>query len=262
MRYVRDGPNTDAQTAITQPDPAAPTPPVTSTTLRTNEPNAPQQPFTPLVKAPLYYAAALAPKGNIPPEAPLCYKFMVAGPEEQLRKLKAKYPGLYDDQIVTNPEGGRNLVAKRRDENGKEVTYFYSTSPRVCNAYQQALLIPHTPVSDLQSFEPRVTAIPTGSSGLNGVYTGNGENADLRIFVENGSAAMTLAGDGCLGSLEGSLQVVSENNWRVIAVDADSPCVIDLLRAGPLSFSVKQGPGCTTYHGARCGFTGYVTKSQ
>ena len=88
-------------------------------------------------KAPLYFAAALGPTANIPPEAPLCYKFMVAGPEEQLRKLKAKYPGLYDYQITTNPAGGKNLVAKRRDDTGTEITYFYSTSPAACNDYQK-----------------------------------------------------------------------------------------------------------------------------
>jgi uncharacterized protein (TIGR02145 family) len=62
---------------------------------------------------------------------------MVAGPEEQLRKLKAKYPGLYDYQITTNPTGGKNMVAKRRDEGGIEITYFYSTSPEICNDYQK-----------------------------------------------------------------------------------------------------------------------------
>ena len=187
---------------------------------------------------------------------------MVAGPAEQLRKLKAKYSGLYDDQIVTNPEGGQNLMAKRRDENGKEITYFYSTSPGVCNAYQQAMLTTHTPVSSRQAIEPQVMAIPAASSGLNGVYTGNGSNADLRILVENGSAALTLTGDGCVGFFEGSVKLVSGDNWRVIAPIADSPCVIDFQRAGPLSFTVEQGPGCTYYHGFRCEFTGHVTKSQ
>ena len=32
-------------------------------------------------KVPLYFAAELAPTANIPPEAPLCYMFMVAGPK-------------------------------------------------------------------------------------------------------------------------------------------------------------------------------------
>ena len=241
----------------------SPTPvPPTTETHSAQESVAPQTTATEGAKAPLYFAAELPPTTNIPPEAPLCYKFMVAGPAEQLRKLKAKYPGLYDDQITINSEGGQNLVAKRRDETGREITYFYSTSPKVCNAYQQAVQTPHTTVSNHQSPGTGTKAISSASSGLNGVYTGNGSNADLRIFVENGFGVFTLTGDGCIGSLEGVVQVVSENNWRVIAVEADLPCVIDLQRAGPLSFNVKQGPGCSSYHGARCGFTGYVAKSQ
>jgi hypothetical protein len=62
---------------------------------------------------------------------------MVAGPEEQLRKLKAKYPGLYDGKILANPDGSKTLQAKRQDEAGKVITYFYATSPSLCNSYQK-----------------------------------------------------------------------------------------------------------------------------
>jgi hypothetical protein len=62
---------------------------------------------------------------------------MVAGPEEQLRKLKAKYPGLYDEEILANKDGSKTLQAKRQDEAGQVITYFYSTSPSACNTYQQ-----------------------------------------------------------------------------------------------------------------------------
>jgi len=62
---------------------------------------------------------------------------MVAGPEEQWRKLKTKYPGLYDDSILANKDGSKTLQAKRQDEAGKVITYFYSTSPAACNSYQQ-----------------------------------------------------------------------------------------------------------------------------
>ncbi|MCC7277031.1 MAG: DUF1566 domain-containing protein [Chromatiaceae bacterium] len=123
-------------------------PPDRATSTSDTPPPPPVQVNTPVPsppsgeKVPLYFAAELAPTANIPPEAPLCYKFMVAGPEEQLQKLKTKYPGLYDAQVVTYPEGGQTLMAKRRDETGKEITYFYSTNPGICNAYQQAALSP------------------------------------------------------------------------------------------------------------------------
>jgi hypothetical protein len=89
---------------------------------------------------PIYFAAELAPTNNIPPEAPLCYKFLVAGLEEQLQKLKNKYPELYDFHIKSNQDGSKTLVAKRKDDAGNEIDYFYSTSPRACNDHQRGRL--------------------------------------------------------------------------------------------------------------------------
>lgn len=91
-------------------------------------------------KIPIYFAAEQAPTSNIPPEAPLCYRFMVSGLDEQLRKLKNKYPALYHSKIKVDKDGSETLVAKRKDEAGMEVDYFYSTNPRACNAYQQQRL--------------------------------------------------------------------------------------------------------------------------
>ncbi|MBK8639966.1 MAG: SEL1-like repeat protein [Chromatiaceae bacterium] len=96
--------------------------------------NISTEPATP---TPIYFAAELAPTANIPSEAPLCYKFIVSSLEEQLRKIKTKYPALYDDKITTNGDGSRTLLAKRNDETGKVISYFYSTSPKVCNEYQK-----------------------------------------------------------------------------------------------------------------------------
>ena len=121
----------------TPPAPAAPTP---ATAEAPGEPAIPPPPATPGEKSPLYFAAEVAPTANAPSEAPLCHKFMVTGPEEQLRKLKAKYPGLYDEAILANPDGSKTLQAKRQDAAGKVITYFYATSPAACNAYQQKRL--------------------------------------------------------------------------------------------------------------------------
>jgi hypothetical protein len=88
----------------------------------------------------IYYAADKPPSDNAPTEAPLCYQFEVASLEEQWSKLKTKYSILYDDKIVENPDGSRSLFAKRKDEQGNEVQYFYSSSPRICNEYQQKRL--------------------------------------------------------------------------------------------------------------------------
>ena len=85
----------------------------------------------------IYYAAELPPTENIPPESPLCYKFQVSSPEEQLKKLKKKYPELYGAIIESNADGSKNLIANRRDEGGKLISYFYSTNPGVCNMHQE-----------------------------------------------------------------------------------------------------------------------------
>ncbi len=162
VRLVRGGIPTSNQVTPTSVTPTSPP-------VQTTIPPPPQGPAAPEAKAPLYFAAALAPTSDIPPEAPLCYKYMVAGPEEQLRKLKSKYPGLYDDRISANPEGGKNLVAKRKDETGKEIPYFYSTSPKVCNDYQKDRL--QTPSKPGDRDWSNTAAPQGGASGPTGKPT-------------------------------------------------------------------------------------------
>ena len=126
-------------TATPEPSPAAtPMMPATSSPATAATPAPPPEPSpVEMGKSPIYFAAELAPTDKIPPEAPLCYKFMVAGPEEQLKKLKNKYSELYDEKIQKNPDGSKTLVAKRKDGKGKEIVYFYTTNPMECNEYQK-----------------------------------------------------------------------------------------------------------------------------
>ncbi len=135
---------TSPMTTVAPAVPAAPSDPAAPASAtapavggEAGEPAIPKPPAKPGGKSPIYFAAEVAPTANAPSEAPLCYKFMVDGPEEQLRKLKTKYPNLYDDQILTNKDGSKTLQAKRQDETGKVITYFYSTSPSACNSYQK-----------------------------------------------------------------------------------------------------------------------------
>ncbi len=88
----------------------------------------------------IYFAADVPPTENAPSEAPLCYKFQVASLEEQLDKLKVKYPNLHDEKIIKNADNSRSLIAKRNDESSKEINYFYSSSPTICNQYQEKRL--------------------------------------------------------------------------------------------------------------------------
>lgn len=84
----------------------------------------------------IYFAAETPPTDNIPPEAPLCYKFSTPSIEHQLDKLKKKYTNLFDYVIESNANGSKNLLAKRIDESGNIINYFYSTDPEICNHYQ------------------------------------------------------------------------------------------------------------------------------
>lgn len=124
----------------------------------------------------LYFAADAPPASNAPAEAPLCYKFQIASLDEQRAKLKSKYPALYADQIVKNPDGSRSLLAKRKDEQGAEVSYFYTTSPQLCTAYQSQRLKVSSPATTPQDRAKFV---------LNKVYDQYDQNQDCwRVAVD------------------------------------------------------------------------------
>ncbi|MBP6733692.1 MAG: DUF1566 domain-containing protein, partial [Chromatiaceae bacterium] len=233
--------------------PDAPTPPITAAALavpaapsapaapesatapaeEAGEPAIPQTPAKPGEKSPIYFAAEVAPTANIPPEAPLCYKFVVAGPEEQLRKLKAKYPGLYDDQITTNPAGGKNLVAKRKDETGKEITYFYSTSPEVCNAYQQDRLQTPAKPGDRGSSNtgapPGEAVASVGGESPSERYRYVGKNQDIvedtrtKLQWRRCSLGQTWTGATCAGEARkykwDEARRVAPTGWRLPTTD-------------------------------------------
>ena len=154
---------------------------------------------------------------------------MVAGPAEQLRKLKTKYPGLYDDQISTNPEGGQNLVAKRKDETGKEIPYFYSTSPKVCNDYQKDRLQTPAKPGDRDSSNTAApqggASGPTGDASPNARYRFVGKDQDIvedtrtQLQWQRCSLGQTWTGATCAGEATGyewdEAQRVAPAGWRL-----------------------------------------------
>lgn len=135
----------------------------------------------------IYFAADAPPTANAPSEAPLCYKFQVASLEEQLGKIKVKYPNFYDEQLSNNADGSRSLIAKRKDEQGKEIKYFYSSSPTLCNQYQQqrlSLTAQSTPPKSASS--PASTTSQTiAQSVLNKVYSGYDKKHQCWLVVDN-----------------------------------------------------------------------------
>jgi hypothetical protein len=189
----------------------------------------PPTPASPGEKSPIYFAAELAPTANAPPEAPLCYKFMVAGPEEQLRKLKAKYPNLYDDKILANKDGSKTLQAKRQDATGKVITYFYSTSPSACNSYQQNRLDSQYPAGMAggsgAASPPRGATEAAASASPNQLYRFLGddkgivEDTSSKLQWQRCSLGQTWKGMTCAGKAQtytwDEAQRLGSNGWRL-----------------------------------------------
>lgn len=86
---------------------------------------------------------------------------------------------------------------------------------------------------------------------INGTYSSGG----LSVVVEGELAGVTVSEPGCLGQLDA---VVRENANRISFVGEG--CTIDVTKLGTFDFSMEQGPGCSDYHGAACGFSGYVRR--
>jgi len=104
------------------------------------------------------------------------------------------------------------------------------------------------------------TSAGAHSSTLEGRYEGNGENAELQVYVEGGNGIAVLRGSGCVGELQGIVLENMEGIWGLLQQDEHASCMLLMTPDGPLSCFVSQGPGCTDYHGASCSFSGYMRK--
>lgn len=86
-------------------------------------------------------------------------------------------------------------------------------------------------------------------SGLQGRYSGSG----LEVTFSKDQAEITYAGHLCIGHLEGHVEKRS-TGWFIVAEN----CEISLSLRDDGGLDLDQGPGCTTYHGARCNLSGLV----
>ena len=93
-----------------------------------------------------------------------------------------------------------------------------------------------------------------------GRYVGPGDGGDIEITVSNGIASALVVSQGCIGQIDGRTVRVSDDLWEIVAIDADG-CVLSLQRDGSRSFEVRESRECIIYHGASCGFFGYVSKA-
>lgn len=255
-------PSADAQAGSARMEEAGATPTAVTTPplpVPAHTPAPPPASTAPGEKATLYFAAELPPTANIPPEAPLCYKYLVAGPEEQLRKLKNKYPGLYQDKISTNPDGSKNLVAKRQDESGKEIDYFYSTSPEVCNDYQQDRLQTQTAPGDERGSNaaslpggasaPTVGASPNERYRFVGKDQGIVEDIRTKLQWQRCSLGQTWTGATCSGEAKryewDKAMRIAPAGWRLPTKDELASLVY--CSSGEPAYWKKPGYGGCQY---------------
>jgi hypothetical protein len=200
---------------------------------------------------------------------------MVESPEDQLKRLKVKYPGIYNDSIVTNPDGTRTILAYRKESSGKEIPYFYSTSPVVCSDYQRKRVSNLSPERILTSiygkFDNKLNCwIYITDDGrfcfkidkTDEITTKNGKRryilATANLIDEQGEPS----GSHYLGGFIGAF-VVEEQDGNINLIAGDKGILMGAWGAAPTNWNfIKLGPD--NYWGWQntTGFTGQgITES-
>lgn len=96
-----------------------------------------------------------------------------------------------------------------------------------------------------------------------GVYEGSTSSGSgmLRVIIDGADVGVRIMQQGCLGMVEGALMKdKSGQQFLVTDMNADDRCTIAFRPHGAFSFSLEQGRGCSAYHGASCGFSGFVER--
>ena len=89
----------------------------------------------------------------------------------------------------------------------------------------------------------------SSASIIDGTY----RNGGLSVVIKGELVGVTVSEPGCLGQFDAMMR---EESDRISFVGEG--CTIAVTKLGPFDFSMEQGPGCSSYHGAACGFSGYV----
>lgn len=88
----------------------------------------------------------------------------------------------------------------------------------------------------------------TGDSGVTGY--------SLLIAVSGNLAKIAVKGRGCLGEMDASFARIDSLKWVLSSVGDGDSCEILITEDGHGLIETIQGPGCSYYHGAICGFSG------
>lgn len=78
----------------------------------------------------------------------------------------------------------------------------------------------------------------------------------LVIAVSGNLAKIAVKGRGCLGEMDASFSRIDRLTWLLSSIGDDDDCKILLKEDDYGLIETIQGPGCSEYHGAACGFSG------
>lgn len=78
----------------------------------------------------------------------------------------------------------------------------------------------------------------------------------LRLAVSGNDAKIAVKGSGCLGEMDANFSRVDRLTWLLSSTGDGEYCKILLKEDGNGLIETIQGPGCSYYHGAVCGFSG------
>ncbi len=79
----------------------------------------------------------------------------------------------------------------------------------------------------------------------------------LLIAVSGSLAKIAVKGNGCLGEMDASFSRVDRHTWLLSSIGDGDSCEIILKEDGNGLIETIQGPRCSYYHGAVCGFSGH-----
>lgn len=78
----------------------------------------------------------------------------------------------------------------------------------------------------------------------------------LLLVVSGNEAKIAVKGRGCLGAMDAHFSRVDRLTWLLSSTGEGEYCEILLKEDGTGLIETIQGPGCSYYHGAVCGFGG------
>ncbi len=78
----------------------------------------------------------------------------------------------------------------------------------------------------------------------------------LLLAVSGNEAKIAVKGRGCLGEMDAHFSRIDRLTWLLSSTGDGEYCEILLKEDGNGLIETIQGPGCSYYHGAICGFSG------